>query len=261
LLTIVGKRFFSQEGLYMKGSIVGFAGFIVLFVQAGPAKAGLITNGGFETGTFSSWTVTDQAGGGGSWYVSNSTDTPNSGHISVGPASGTYYAVSDQSFPGAHALIQSFTVPANSTVTLTFDMFVNNYDNGPFIGPLDYTGASTAQGRVDILRAGASAFDTGTGVIRNLYDGADGGPSNGGPPPDPYIHYSFNITPYVGQGGTFQLRFAESDNVGYVTMGVDNVSITASAVPEPATLVLTMLGVAMTGLAGRDWRQRRAPTF
>ena len=137
-------------------------------------------------------------------------------------------------------------------------MFVDNYNVGPYTGALDYTVPNTMQGRVDILTAGASAFNTGTGVVKNLYDGADGGPTNGDTPPDPWIAYSYNITPYVGQGGTFQLRFAASDNDGYLIMGVDNVSITATAaVPEPSAFILTMLGIALTVLlAGGRRRQK-----
>lgn len=113
----------------------------LLFVGAGQARAGeLITNGGFETGTFLGWTEFDQAGGSGSWFVSSSTTAPLSGLSTVGPASGSFYAVTDQTGPGAHVLLQSFTVaPGSSSVILSFDMFVNDYDGGPFTGPLDYT--------------------------------------------------------------------------------------------------------------------------
>ncbi len=243
----------------MKASIRTWAALAALFGGAGPAIAGLITNGGFETGDFSGWTMTSQVASpeAGSWYIGSTTSTPISGHTTVGPSSGTYYAVTDQDAPGEYALTQKFTVPAHSTVTLTFNMFVNNYTAPINSGPLDYTVANTMQGRVDILTAGASAFDTGAGVVKNLYDGADGGPANGDTPPDPYIAYSFNITPYVGQGGTFQLRFAGSDNEGYLIMGVDNINITASAVPEPTTLILTIVGIALAGLAGRGWRRQK----
>jgi PEP-CTERM motif len=247
----------------MKDSILTLSALVVLFGAAGQAKAGLITNGGFEDGNFTGWTVTDQAqpAGAGSWYIGSGTSTLISGHTTVGPSSGTYYAVTDQDVPGAYALTQKFTVPAGSSVTLSFNMFVNNYNVGPYTGALDYTLANTMQGRVDILTAGASAFDTGTGVVKNLYDGADGGSTNGDTPPDPYISYSYNITPYVGQGGTFQLRFAASDNDGYLIMGVDNVNITATAVPEPTTLILTVLGLVLAGLASWQWRaeQRKLP--
>ena len=36
----------------------------------------LVTNGDFETGSLTGWTVTDQAGGSGSWFI----DTPGTDH-------------------------------------------------------------------------------------------------------------------------------------------------------------------------------------
>jgi uncharacterized protein (TIGR03437 family) len=87
---------------------------------------------------------------------------------------------------------------------------------------LDYTAVPNEHGRVDILTAGATAFDTGAGVLRNLYLGVDAGGN-----PHVYTSYTFDITSTVGgAGGTFQLRFAEADNQGNFNMGVDDVSIT-----------------------------------
>lgn len=102
--------------------------------------------------------------------------------------------------------------------------------------------------RVDILSAGATAFDTGAGVLMNLYKTAT---LSG---PNPYVAYSFDLT---GLGaGTFQLRFGEVDNQLFFQQGVDNVSIVAntSAVPEPSSLLL--LGTGLLGLvngARRKW--------
>jgi hypothetical protein len=80
-----------------------------------------------------------------------------------------------------------------------------------FINPagLDWTVSMANQfARVDILSAGASPFDTGSGVLANFYLGADSGDN-----PHAYTNYNFDITSLVGAGGTFQLRFAEVDNV------------------------------------------------
>src|SRR5262249_47388994 len=94
---------------------------------AGSADAvELLTNGGFEAG-LAGWTLTDQAGSAGSWFSSTlGTPTPVSGNAtSAVGGSGTLYAVTDQDGPGAHALTQSFTVVAGSTVILSFAMFAN----------------------------------------------------------------------------------------------------------------------------------------
>jgi hypothetical protein len=222
------------------------------------ARAGeLIVNGGFETGDFTGWTVVDQTGGSGSWFVNNSTTAPLSGFATPGPASGSFYALTDQTGPGSHVLLQSFTVAAGSTVNLSFDMFSNNQSGvkaapgGP--SDLDFNVVPNQHARVDILTAGASPFDTAGGVVTNLYNDSTltvGGVTN------PYVHYSFDITAAVGGGGTFQLRFAEVDNQLFFQQGVDNVSIiaTGGVVPEPAGI--TLLGLGIGGLAALRVRKR-----
>ena len=161
--------------------------------------------------------------------------------------------MSDQTGPGTHALIQSFVVPGvAASVILSFDMFVNDFDFGPVVDPsgLDFTSGGTfaanQHARVDILSAIATPFDTGAGVLGNFYLGVDLGFI-----PNPYVPYLFDITGLVGAGGTFQLRFAEVDNSGFLNQGVDNVSVFFTLIPEPSTAALTALG-----LLGLAWRRR-----
>ncbi len=199
---------------------------------------GLFTvNGGFETGNFTGWTTPVIPGSSGSFLVRNGTALPLSGLTTVGPRSGTFYAVDDEAGPGTHALLQTFTVPAGaSSVTLSFDMFANSYA-ATVVDPigLDHRSGPNQHARVDILSAGASPFDTGAGVLRNFYLGADPG-SN----PHPYTHYDFDITDLVAAGGTFQLRFAATNNLFFFNLGVDNVSITSGCnVSPPPTMGLT----------------------
>ena len=203
------------------------------------ARANLITNGGFETGDFAGWTVVDQAGGSGSFFISNpGTATPLSGFsTAANPSGGRFYAVSDQFGPGCHVLLQSFTIPVGaSNFQLTFQMFVNNQFGETIVNPagLDYTAFPNEHARVDILSSSATPFDTGAGVVENLYLGSDPG-SN----PNPYTSYSFDLSDLAA--GTYQLRFAEVDNQFYFNQGVDNVSIST---PDSGSTVVP-LGVAM----------------
>ena len=215
----------------------------------------LITNGGFETGSFSGWTVVSQAGSTGNFFVLSGDTTPLSGSATVGPASGSFYAVSDQTGPSALVLLQPFTVSGPlSSVVLSFSMFANSYGEVSInAGGLDYTVAGANQhARVDILSSGATPFDTGSGVLANFFLGADSGPN-----PHAYTNYSFDITSLVGAGGTFQLRFAEVDNVNFFNLGVDNVSVltTVGGVPEPVSNWLLAAGIM--GLIIRGMQKRK----
>jgi hypothetical protein len=229
------------------------------------ASAPLLLNGNFETGDFTGWTRADlntPAGVGTPFAISTpGTPTPvNAFSTAPNPAGGAFYAVSDSNFPGAHVLIQDFVVPAGTpNVFLSFQLFVNDQSGlGPIIDPtgLDPTTGGTfndnQHARVDILRAGSGNFSTAAGdVVRNLYLGVDPVASI----PNPYSSYFFDLTPQLGGGGNFRIRFAEVDNISPLNVGVDNVNL--QAVPEPGTLALLGGGLLCLGYLLR--RRRGAP--
>ncbi len=140
-------------------------------LSARPVTAGhvqLITNGGFESGDFTGWSVQNQLGTAdyasgsniqGSFFIQGSSGTtPVSGSFAgtatIGPASGNNFALSDSTAPGVHALIQSFTVP-NGTVaaTLSFDMYTYDWYGAGAVGTnLDPFGSGPNQHvQVDLL--------------------------------------------------------------------------------------------------------------
>jgi len=205
----------------------------------------LLTNGDFESGAFAPWVVTDLAGGSGTFHIDAPGTTTPIGGFATSPGTGASYAVSDQSGPGTHVLIQSFVVPAlgaGDTVTLSFDMFVKDQSG---IGPinnavgLDHTMGANQHSRVDVLTGAATPFDTGAGVLGNFYLGVDPGPT-----PNPYTPYSANITGIVSAGGTFQVRFGEVDNQLFQHLGVDNVSVLLT----PGIVAPTMSPMALAAL-------------
>jgi MYXO-CTERM domain-containing protein len=221
----------------------------------------LIVNGGFETGNLSGWTVTSEAASftGSSFYASNSTTTPQSGLASVGPGSGTYYAVSDGGGSAAVVLSQSFVVPkGEASVILSYDMFVNSGISGPptpasvnTSAGLDFNQIPSQFGIVSLMTGTGNLFSTTTGDLKDFYEGVD--TKNN---PNHYTSYSFDITSLVSGGGTFTLRFAEVNNLDFLNLGVDNVSVNANATstPEPASILLAVLG-----LAGFGVRRARRP--
>jgi len=201
----------------------------------------LITNGSFGTGDLTGWTETDETGGSGSWFVLSGTTEPVSGLTTVGPDGTTNYASSDQTGPGAHALIQSFTVPLGTTsVDLSWDMFINDLD-GTFCTGLDYTVPEVECGTVAILAAGSNPLTTTTGVVDSIFTGTAGATAG----PNGWVGYNAVIT-NLTPGTTYELQFAEADNQSFFDMGIDNVSLVATGnVPEPATSGLMLLGVGL----------------
>lgn len=215
------------------------------------APVELLTNGNFEAGSLAGWTVSNGTSVFGNWYAdAPGSTTPETGQTTSatgGRPHGRTYAVTDQGGSGAHALLQSFTVaPGSTNVILSFDLFANDQSGkGPLcdLGFI-YTGGPVQCARVDILSAGADDFDIGAGVLANYYLGVDAGEN-----PHPFTSYSFDISALVAGGGTFKLRFGETDNQLFLNMGVDNVSILAGAIPEPSTFALTALALAGLGFA------------
>ena len=219
----------------------------------------LISNGDFESGSLAGWTIFNQPGGSGDFFLDdNSGGTPLSGNATAGAASGLFYGVSDQPSPGTHALIQKFTLPTGSIsqATLSWDMFVNDWSGaGPIVNPagLDYTASPNQHGRVDLITAAAADSDplnTGAGVLANFYLSVDPHASM----PNGYTNYSFDILSYLAPGGTYAIRFAESDNQSFLNLGVDNVSLQVTRNPVPGPLPI--LGAAAGLGASRSLRRR-----
>ena len=192
----------------------------------------LITNGGFETGNFSSWTVTtNDTPGNGGWFVTSATSTPLNGFPTVGPHSGAFYAVTDEFEPGSRALTQSFTDPLGATqVVLSGDIFVN-----------DWFGGSGSGAKVDIIAAGALAL-TGPSIVVG-YGPADTSVSGG--VPNGWVPFSVDVTAFLTPGTSYQLRIFESDSTGPINAGADDLSVLAKTTtivgPEPSSVVLLSL--------------------
>jgi hypothetical protein len=215
----------------------------------------LIVNGGFETGDYTGWSANVEPGSDGTLTVVpySAGVSPISGFpFQNNPAGGTFFSITDQSGPGSYSLTQSFTLASASTVKVSFQMFANDQagvivDNGR-----DYNTFPNENAEVDILTGSADPFtNSASDIVSVLYGpGADSLSGN----PNPWTSYSDTLSLAAG---TYQIRFAETDNQGFFQQGVDNVSITTS-VPEPASWALMLLGVGAVGVALRSGRRRFA---
>lgn len=248
----------------MAGSFATLA--ITLLALAQPAFAQqLIQNGSFETNdgpesnVFANWTVVDQSGSAGSWYVQSSSNSPINGNEVSSPPHLDFAAMTDQGGPGSHVLYQDFLVPTGVTeATLSFRFLLNN-QGGAYFNPdsLDYNTESNQQFRVDIITTSADLFSVAPAdVLVNAYQTNPGDALSTG-----YLSYSGDITSLLQEWGgqTLRLRFSEVDNQDVFNVGVDNVALNVTAgaaAPEPATCVLALTALPMAGLALR--RRRKA---
>src|SRR5882672_5416967 len=231
---------------------VGIATAVIVAWLAGarPATASpIIVNGGFESG-FSSWTRADQLGSDGTFFLQSGTFSPVNGDPVPAPPEGTDAAMTDAEGPGSHVMYQDFVVPAGGAM-LSFDLFIGNRA-GTFFTPspptLDFsTPALNQQARVDIISASANPFSVAAAdVLLNVFQ-----TKPGDPPVSGYTSYTDDLTALftAHAGETLRLRFAETDNVLTFQLGVDNVRIDPTNVPEPASTLL--IGAALAALLGR----------
>jgi hypothetical protein len=123
-------------GLYMTRRSLKFVGAFFAFAiySAGnPSQAvtELIINGGFETGTYTGWTRSDQIGSDGTAFIvpNDGTNGPSSGMpYQLNATGGSWFFMTDSQGPGSHSLTQTFTIPNPSAiVNYSFQMFANNW--------------------------------------------------------------------------------------------------------------------------------------
>jgi hypothetical protein len=222
-----------------------------------PAKAGLILNGGFESG-LANWSRIDQLGSEGTFSVQTGTSSPLGTATVPAPPEGLQAAMTDAPGPGSHVLYQDFIVPSVVPgAAINFSLLINNQADRfamPNPNHLDFSlPALNQQARVDVLTATSDPFSlSASDVLQNLFQTQVGDPLVSG-----YTSFLIDITPLLQAhaGQTLRLRFAETDNLAPFNLGVDaaDVNITAGAIPEPSTFIL----VAGAMLSLTMWRRRR----
>ncbi len=226
------------------------AGLALTGAQA--QAANLIQNGGFEADLAVSyspanWQVFESAAIGGVAATSG-TSAPASGWDTIGAASGSNYGIIDAYSLGDYALSQRFSTGQVASATLSFSIFVNSSDTAIVnASGLDYTTGGTYDAnhhvRVDLLSAGADPLHTGSSVLRSLYLGG----ANALNTVNNYSNYSFDVGSDLAAGGNYVLRFAAVTNLAQMQVGIDNVSLNVTPVPEPESYAMLLAGLGLLG--------------
>ena len=204
-----------------------------------PAAAGIVANGGFELGTFtggnslaqqiqpggselSGWTISNAPA---TWYASGWNNNPQ--QIPLNPRTGNFgVSLADGSVRTVN-LSQTVNLLPFQQYQLSF--WVGNYslNNGP---------------------AGINVSITdGTSNTILLSENATAPATNG----SIWVRHAFN---FIADGTSNTISFSELNGPSYI--GLDDVSITA--VPEPATRAMLLLGFAGIGFVACRRRSKPA---
>jgi hypothetical protein len=197
----------------------------------------ILSNGGFESGDFAGWTVHNQFGGHGDWFVYAGATSPLSCTL-LGPVpEGAYAATTEpcgqfrrgpdatqatppassdpparcigaEDGPGSHVLYRDIALAPAMAHELNFVVYYRN-QAGTFASPptLDFNSRPNQQFRVDLLRASADPTSVDpVDVLATVFQTRPGDPPTLAATP-----VIFDVSPFAGT--TIRLRFAEVDNM------------------------------------------------
>jgi hypothetical protein len=203
---------------------------VMVVGYAGTALAATVVNGGFETGNTSGWTVVNEAGGSGDWYVCSSDVEACSAPVpsNFPPPEGTYAAISSQGGPGSHILYQDVTLEAGATHQLSFTTWYENHADS-FYTPdsLSYQTFPNQQYRIDIMKPDAPVDSVAPeDILATVFRTEVGDPLSMEPTP-----MTVDLSQFAGS--TVRLRFAEVDNQLFFVAGVDDVKVTTTDTTPP----------------------------
>jgi hypothetical protein len=217
--------------------ILGAAALLALC--AGPASAGGIVNGGFESGTREGWQVKYQNPF-GRWFVTSHIESPWSEQPVLPPYEGTFDAITDASNPSSMILYQDVFLDPLATNQLSLEF--NYHSDAPIAIPTPDSlevaetggppgpGEANQQVRVDVMKAGSAITSLDpSDILITLFENEEGDPEEIG-----WTHLGANLAPFVGQ--TVRIRVAVADNEAPLIAGLDAVYLPGAPViaPPPA---------------------------
>ncbi len=201
----------------MKNLIILAAG---LALATPTLAAEFITNGNFETGTFAGWTATGNVGVAPTVvYAPYGLGSPTFGNYLVGFNGGN--------LAPDGILNQAISTSAGQTYTLSFDYAVTTGGNQSLI---------------------ASVLDANTlaTISTQTVSTTSSSPTTGG--------FSFTA---LSSGTIVRFSDVATNPTNSQDIGLDNVSVTGTALPEPASWALMIVGFGLVGGAVR----RRSQTI
>jgi hypothetical protein len=197
-----------------------------LLTAPGAAHAAIVTNGDFETGSFSGWQLHDAPVDppSGTWNVY--TGTSVGGDLFPAPPQGTHAAATDQSSPGRHLLYQDLTLPSGGS-QYQLSMFVYYDSDAPISSQpnLDFNviGMPNQQYRIDLIKPSAPIDSVASGdILSGLFQTVTGDPTTLAP-----TLRTADLSSFAGQ--TVRLRFAEVDDQGVFHAATDAVTVKTNA--------------------------------
>jgi hypothetical protein len=196
----------------MRKNLIILAAATFAFMGAQSAFADqLVTNGGFETGDFTGWTLTGPA-------TTSSNPSAFYGVDNIDAASGTYGAYLGSDFTTPLTLSQILTVTPSHSYTVSFTL---EQDAAP----------QTGFGNSFVATFGGQTIFSETNA-----------------PVSAFTNYSFNVTTSSASTGTSALDFISENSLGYFSL--DNVSVSTTT-PEPATFLLIVPAIGLIALCRR----------
>jgi hypothetical protein len=191
-------------------------GILTVFVAAlfgaqGAFADQLVTNGGFETGDFTGWTTTGPV-------TTSAAASQFYGVDTIDAASGTYGAYLGSELSQL-TLSQSLTVAPSHSYTISFSLAQDSAILPNFINSFAVTlGGQTV----------FSEFDAPVTAFKN---------------------YTFTFATSSSAPASEVLSFVSENDLGYFSL--DNVSVSTTVTPEPATLLLIAPALCVVGLIRR----------
>lgn len=198
--------------------------------DAGTEDPPILSNGDFETGDLTGWSM--ETWGNGEWVVYEIGTTPPEPWASdipdldvPDPPQGRYAAVSLHDYSGVRFLYRDIDVtgPWVLHATLFYEspsLRINDKpDFGTFSGTTWDTEETNQQFRVDLIDPEAEIHSVAANDVHATVFGTQGGdPLSVGPTP-----VAIDLSPWEGQ--TIRLRVAQVDNAGPLYAGIDDVRL------------------------------------